>query len=63
MANTTYDAGELKKLTRDRNERREPVDPPKNGISTPSRERVREAVREANDPKRLISEPNNFTRF
>jgi len=28
---------------------------PENGVTTPSADRLREAVREANDPKRLVS--------
>ncbi len=34
---------------------------PDNGVSSPTPERLKEAVRQANDPKRLISDSNNFT--
>lgn len=47
-----FDAETLKKL------RSEPQPEPKqpdNGTASPSPERVREAVREANDPRRLVS--------
>lgn len=30
---------------------------PLNGVTTPSPERLKEAVREANDPRRLVAEP------
>lgn len=54
----TFDRAELKKLTRVRPSS-ENSDDPKGGVATPSPERVKEAVREANDPKRLISDPQN----
>ena len=30
---------------------------PDNGVGTPSPQRIKEAVREANDPQRLVSNP------
>ncbi len=47
-----FDADTLKKLSQiSETDRREPA----NGTSNPSRDKVREAVREANDPKRLVT--------
>ena len=56
MTSKKFDPAALQKLTRDRvhEDRR-----PRNGVTTPSPQRVKEAVREANDPKRLISDPSN----
>lgn len=34
--------------------------PPLNGLGPPSPERAREAVREANDPRRLVSTPGHL---
>jgi len=62
MTRPTFDRSELQKLTRHRPTGADaPQQQPPNGISTPSPDKVREAVREANDPKRLISDPQNFT--
>ena len=36
---------------------------PDNGVGTPSREHIKEAVREANDPKRLISDPPTHSNY
>lgn len=30
---------------------------PANGVDTPTKERIQEAVKEANDPRRLVSDP------
>lgn len=58
-ATKTFDRGELtRKLNRERPSSASSREP-ENGVSTPSPERVREAVREANNPKRLISDQQN----
>ena len=60
MTAKLFDPRELQKLAR-----RPPSESrqePSNGIGTATPERVKEAVREANDPKRLISDPQNFSR-
>ncbi len=44
----------LKKLN---NLRSPTVEIPLNGVDTPTKERIQEAVKEANDPRRLVSEP------
>ena len=59
MSGKTFDRGELQKLNRKRPSAEQPREPD-NGVSTPSPERIKEAVRDANDPKRLISDPQNY---
>lgn len=60
MTAATFDRSELReKLTKRRSA--EAPQQPENGVSTPSPERVKEAVREAHDPKRLVSEPQNWS--
>ena len=50
----TKDAMTLRKL----NDLRSPADrTPTNGVDTPTKERIQEAVKEANDPRRLVSNP------
>jgi hypothetical protein len=58
MAEQTFDKSELQKLTRQYRPTGD-TRQPENGVSSPSPQRVREAVREANDPKRLVSDPQN----
>lgn len=52
MATTKFDEETLKKL---QSEPRSADRQPENGATTPSADRLREAVREANNPKRLVS--------
>jgi len=60
MTKGAFDRKQLEKLNRKNQGTTDAPQSPENGISTPSRERVRKAIREANDPKRLISDPQNF---
>jgi hypothetical protein len=59
MSGKAFDRDELQKLNHKRPSAELPREPD-NGVSTPSPERIKEAVREANDPKRLISDPQNY---
>jgi hypothetical protein len=45
----------LERLKPDQRTYREQL--PNNGAQTPSKDRVREAVREAHDPRRLVTDP------
>lgn len=56
MSRPVIDRTDLQKLNRER-----PTDSTQSphGVGSPTPERVKEAVREANDPRRLISGPHN----